>query len=1054
MSVVCLVPTILRASRAARRLCDAENGILFGARVTTIDALAPGLLASTGDRRPVLSVLAEGLLALEAGEAAGGLFAGLSPGSGLARALASALRELREGELGVQEVRDAASELGGRAGERLSCLASALEAYLARLSELDVLDRPACQRAVAQALLRGGRAVVPVEELRDLDLLLLDGFTGLPPPAFDLVAALANRARRTHVRVPFFPERPDVCAPAEPLLRRLEALHELSARREVTLALEDLDAGGERAAGLARVLRAVAGGAGGSSGEAADGRVLAAVGAGEEGEAEVAAGAMARWLERGLRPEDVIAFAPSIAAAAPRLARACAALGVPFAAGRGESLSELPPVRALRDALEAAVKPGRDALEAVIHSPYLEPTRATARLSHWLDRAGAIEGRCDPEHALRRRAEALRSPASARERAACLRSADSLAELRSSLHGLASPGRPREHAARSRALLTGADSRRRACRAEIALARRDLAALTRFEEISDGLAQALAVLGRGDETLPAERWIALLDLALRDATLPPTSEPAAGAVELWPLSEAPGLGAHAAVLVGCAQGSFPSSPAPEPLLRDAERAALNRSAWRASAFPLPPEGGGSRRGAVASGPMLRGRALHAAFCALAAGRQALALTWPGGGPEGAGSSPAPLAVEALLVAGVEVPAAADLEPSLSERRSEAGALRAAARAAARGEDAPSCAAALPPALAGRLGSALARGAIEAERRRAVIARCASPAAGGLPPELVPELLRALPDEWSPSQLEMHARCPYRLFAGLVLGLPDPEAADLDIDPRDEGRLAHAVLERFLRGRLARSALPLRGTPEERSELRVVAGEVFALYEADGRTGDPATWPGRSATVLARLELVVDAEGGAGSTQADELGGLVPALLEYQFGGDSGVPPLAFPDPLAGSGEEREVLLRGRIDRVDASTQRMVVIDYKDSRARSDWRKKLEREALGQTNFQAPAYLMAASRALPGRVALEATYLLLRSAERVEPFRCETGDPLLAVDEAGRALAREAGDVPFADAVVSAVRRIRAGDFPIVSRDCTGCAFGAVCRAQSLAEVVP
>jgi hypothetical protein len=41
--------------------------------------------------------------------------------------------------------------------------------------------------------------------------------------------------------------------------------------------------------------------------------------------------------------------------------------------------------------------------------------------------------------------------------------------------------------------------------------------------------------------------------------------------------------------------------------------------------------------------------------------------------------------------------------------------------------------------------------------------------------------------------------------------------------------------------------------------------------------------------------------------------------------------------------------------------------------------------------------------------------------------------------------------PFADAVVEAVRSVRAGALPIASRDCGGCPFGAVCRAQALAE---
>ncbi|HEX8909517.1 MAG TPA: hypothetical protein VF805_09960, partial [Anaeromyxobacteraceae bacterium] len=66
MSPLCLLPTPLRAARVARRLCDAEGGALLGPRLTTLDRLAPTVLAAAGDGRPVLSPLAERLLAVEA----------------------------------------------------------------------------------------------------------------------------------------------------------------------------------------------------------------------------------------------------------------------------------------------------------------------------------------------------------------------------------------------------------------------------------------------------------------------------------------------------------------------------------------------------------------------------------------------------------------------------------------------------------------------------------------------------------------------------------------------------------------------------------------------------------------------------------------------------------------------------------------------------------------------------------------------------------------------------------------------------------------------------
>jgi hypothetical protein len=158
--------------------------------------------------------------------------------------------------------------------------------------------------------------------------------------------------------------------------------------------------------------------------------------------------------------------------------------------------------------------------------------------------------------------------------------------------------------------------------------------------------------------------------------------------------------------------------------------------------------------------------------------------------------------------------------------------------------------------------------------------------------------------------------------------------------------------------------------------------------------------------------------------------------------------------LAANGET--VLLQGRIDRVDASGERLRVIDYKNAKAGTAYAALLDPEQLGRTSFQVPAYLLAAARALPGRPTLEATYALLRKAARVEPLALSASDPLLAgasAETGGGAANRfgaprgaPAGDT-FAERVVSLVGRIRAGEFPIAPRSCENCAFGAVCRSE-------
>jgi hypothetical protein len=128
-----------------------------------------------------------------------------------------------------------------------------------------------------------------------------------------------------------------------------------------------------------------------------------------------------------------------------------------------------------------------------------------------------------------------------------------------------------------------------------------------------------------------------------------------------------------------------------------------------------------------------------------------------------------------------------------------------------------------------------------------------------------------------------------------------------------------------------------------------------------------------------------------------------------------------------------------------------VLDYKNTRSAELARQRLSEDELGVSSFQAPVYLLAAARELPGRAELSATYSLLRSGERVTPWTVAPGDPFLALDEERRAAVRAAGGRNLADAVVAAVGRIRSGAFPVAPRDCTGCPYGAVCRFPRAGE---
>ncbi len=998
MPALVVVPSALQAARAARRLCDAGGGLLFGPTVTTLDALASRLLASAGDRRAVLTPLGERLLAVEAGNEAGGPLAGLQPGSGLAGALAATLSELRRGEVPSGAARLAAGSLPGAAAERLGALARALDAFEARLARLGVLDGPGAARAAAEAVRRG----VGVDDGGELELLLLDGFTTLPPGEWSLLEALAARARRTRFQLPLFADAPALSSAAEPLLRRVEALHELSGRRELEVSLSRVD-DPARAARPSALLAALSGSPAG--GAAVEGELLALAGAGEAGEAALAARTAAAFVAGGVPPSEVVVFAPAPRRSAPLLAAAFAAEGVPFASGRSGALADSPPVAVVLAALGVAGG-ARDCrtLERLAGSTYLVTSGLGPRLGRWLDAAGALDGRGDPEARLRRRAEALGGPWASREREALGRAADGLASLVARLRPLSGDATAAGHASRLTAFLEGSGLRRQAGQGEAAGASRDLAALSALEETADHLVRALTMLGRSGERLAAVTWRQLLTLAVDRAALRGGREPCGEAVELTAFSEAPGRLARAAILVGCVAGAVPAPAAAEPLLREPERQALN---------------GLLRRGALATAAVRRAEAFHQAACAVAAGRERLAVLWPGPGPSG-GGEPSPLLAQALEEAGVALPDPAPA-PSLAGSRTDREALLAAAGLARAGGAQDAVAALAGVGLAERASEALAIGAIERERREAVLSGRPSPWAGAISGPGLERLAGELPSEWSAHQLENLARCPFRFLLTTGAGLREAAEAGLDIDARDEGRLLHAVLERWVRGRAERGAWPPAAGPAARAEAREVALAVFGEFERHGKVGDPAVWASRREATLARLTRVVESEASRG-------GGLTPTLLEHQFGGQSPIPPLE----LSADGER--VRLQGRIDRVDAAPGRLLVIDYKSGNDAGRHQKLLAPEAFGVTSFQVPLYLLAAERALPGRMPA-ATYLLLRSAEQLEPVVGRPDEPALA------------------RSVVEAVRRVRRGTLPIASRDCQRCEFGAVCRFEGEAALL-
>jgi len=154
--------------------------------------------------------------------------------------------------------------------------------------------------------------------------------------------------------------------------------------------------------------------------------------------------------------------------------------------------------------------------------------------------------------------------------------------------------------------------------------------------------------------------------------------------------------------------------------------------------------------------------------------------------------------------------------------------------------------------------------------------------------------------WSASQFTVLGQCPYRWFAQKVLELKSADEAETSLTPAVKGSLYHKTLE-----------LAVERThdgPDVRKAIFEVLEECFAEAESHPDVGLPKldNWPLQRHEHLKALRKAVES----------------PSFIE----GDSEV--VAFEEKF--ETVWNNLLVKGRIDRVDRTTSGLVAIDYKTS----------------------------------------------------------------------------------------------------------------------------
>jgi hypothetical protein len=302
-------------------------------------------------------------------------------------------------------------------------------------------------------------------------------------------------------------------------------------------------------------------------------------------------------------------------------------------------------------------------------------------------------------------------------------------------------------------------------------------------------------------------------------------------------------------------------------------------------------------------------------------------------------------------------------------------------------------------------------------------------------ELVAQRLPGrLSEPLSATSLESYASCPFKFFLRSVLRVRELEETDEEIDPLAFGRLHHRVLERLFRQLRDEGRLPVRADQHELDLAEEVCDDVIAEWRSTQPTGQPALFAVHERRLREQVAALLRAEAAMPPAQ-----GCVPAHFELPFG----------PLPVSSPGGEEQVFLHGKIDRVDASAERAVVLDYKTGMRRT-YGPQLTDEAQCVTAWQLPVYAAVARSELQ-LSEVEACFYSLRESAVT---RAVGSFELTTLDTASRAEIRRNGGRNLGDALWGIYDSMRRGDFVVRPRQdaCEHCGMEAACRVRQLRMV--
>ncbi len=1044
-----LVPTALRRRATESRLLASQpSGVLVQPHVLTLPGLAKRLLTAAGSPVRRITQLARRQVIRECLDALRGkdaeMLGDVRSTPGLVGALDELFRELKQARVEPDAFGRALQ--GPLRSPRNRLLARLYDAYQKALHSRDVYD-DAGQFWHAAALVAAGE----FGPFGELALLVVDGFQDFAPAQLDMLDALSRRSRRTLITLTWEPDRPNLFGVTG---RTRDRLHERFGKRLSETVLDEPSPGAPGPADLEHVRRHLFRLSDPAKAPHAAGAVSLIRAAGRTREVEAVARRCVDLVRGGsTEPAAIAILARSLEAYAPLVREIFPRYGLAFRIERGLPLKDCPVVRAAMALVRLQVEDySFRSVARLLRSNYFTPSAFgadgdTARAAVRLARkarvfkgrhayAGGLDylrGRLERESAaLDDSGETVLAPEHKAERAAEIDRAEDL--LRCVFDRLALPAE-----ATRRAFADGLREMIRAAglwdaaRSDPQPERRarDLRALAALEEV---LKEVALLDEAGGPNVPLGEFLDEVTHGLDLATIA-SAEPSDAPVIVLDVYNSRALSFEHVFVVGLAEKEFPRRGRRHPFFDDAEREDLRRRdvdladtghAAQDQMFLFYLAATRPRQTLTLSYPCLdsRGRATLASHyleelkCLFAPGSDGEPLPATDVGTRDLDLPPEHIRAERELL----VLAMASLWGPRRGGQIDAdlGVLDALL---ARGPAAE---------------TALAGVAAEWEREHG---DAFGPFDGCLDAgAILEELCRRFPGETAMSarRLEAFGACPFRFFAGEVLGLRPVDEPSPDLSPMDRGLIYHELLERFFTTAAASKTLAGRITDEtlERALalLEKTAAGYFADLEKGVRLGSPALWQVQKRNILRDVRGLL-------RWHARRLAGWRAAYMEVAFGcGGRKVKPPGRAEPVIFNTPHGDLRLRGRIDRIDLADDAAGyrIIDYKSG---SSPPGKSAMKA--GTSFQLPLYLWAAAE------------ILDRAADddRAEAFFLPVRGPgfkglLASADSKGN---RNPKFDEALDRAAAYIRRfieaMRLGRYPVYPRaGCPGhCDFSGICR---------